>query len=1025
MFRSRIVARGLLAVFTIGMLVVPMVGAERLNGDAYAGTQSEVAQAATAKSRDVVAPFVPGELIISFVGGLASQEIAAFYKQHRLVEKDDLRGGPGGPKDKLVKTPAKITMALIDTLEQDHRVRFAEPNYVVTLGAIPNDTQWSNLWGMNNTGQTGGTADADIDAPEAWDITTGSENVIVGVIDTGVSYNHADLAPNMWANPNEIAGDGLDNDLNGYVDDMHGINVAFETGSSDNGNPLDDNGHGTHVAGTIGARGNNGSGVTGVNWNVRIVACKFIDALGAGNVAKAVKCFRYLNHLKQVQGQNIVVTNNSWGSGEASQALEEAMSGRDQPGMAPILHVCAAGNDAFDNDRGTGYPSNLGLDNIIAVAATDHNDQYAAFSNYGASSVDLAAPGVSIRSTYYYPADSYTTYSGTSMASPHVAGVAALVWAAYPTASALEVKERILAGTDFIGNTGSNVNKPTVTNGRLNAFNALENDDTTPPAAVTTLAVAGETLSSVSLDWTASGDDGISGGASYYDLRYASAPITEATWAGATPVSGEPRAQPAGGIESFMVRGLNPGATYHFALKVRDNAGNESAVSNNAMAATDGGTVGLEDDMEAGAANWTTTGLWHQSAHRANSPTTAWYYGKEETRTYNTGTLNRGTLTSRPINLTGAPEALLTFSHWNQQDPNGNVDRSLVQVSTGAEWVTIHESHGTNNAWEQRSVDLTPYIRGATSISVRFSFSQDIYTTIYEGWYIDDVRVLVNVVEAAPAAPIALRASALNSYELDLVWNDRADNEAGFKIERSADGSSFTQIGATFTNVTRFVDKNLLGGTTYSYRVRAYNTLGDSDYSNVATGTTLPSPAAPSNVTATVMSPIQLVVRWTDNSTNESSFTVEKSQNGVNFQHVATLSPNVTQWTDWSVCCGATYYYRVRAYNQYGYSPYSNIVSVTMPAPPAAPGSLAATALTDLRIQLTWTDNSTNEVSFYIWRSTDGVNFGSAGRVDANVTTFTDVNLRNGTKYYYRVSGHDGGTYGPDSNTATATARRR
>ncbi len=1024
MFKSRIVTAGLVALAVLSGPVAPMMASDS-PADTGISTNADRASTPATKPRDVLAPSVPGELIISFQAGVTARDIAAFYQKHRLLEKEDLgnKRGDAAPKDKLVKASAKITRALLDTLAVDPRVRYAEPNYLVTLDVVPNDPQLGDLWGLNNTGQTGGTADADIDAPEAWDVSTGSDSVIVGVVDTGVSYNHEDLAANMWTNPAEIAGDGIDNDGNGYIDDIHGINVSFETGES--GDPRDDNGHGTHVAGTIGARGNNGVGVTGVNWNVRIVACKFIDALGSGSVARAVRCFKYLNYLKHVQGQNVVVTNNSWGGGEKSQALEEAMAGRDQPGMAPILHVCAAGNDNFDNGRGTGYPSSLGLDNIIAVAATNHDDLYPAFSNYGATAVDLAAPGVSIRSTYHQPANSYASLNGTSMAVPHVAGVAGLVWAAYPVATALDVKQRILAGTDYIANIGSNANKPTLTNGRLNAYNALENDDTTPPAAVSTLQGAGETLSSVTLEWTASGDDGSVGGASYYDLRYAPEAITEANWAAATQTSNEPRAQPSGATERMTVTGLDPGTTYHFALKVSDNRGNESGVSNDASTRTDVGTVGLQDDMESGTASWTATGLWHPSAHRANSPTTAWYYGKEDTWTYNTGTLNKGTMTSRTIDLAGAPEALLTFSEWNQQDPNPYVDSTKVEVSTGAAWTTVFEGHGTDNAWVQRSLDLTPFIQGAASISVRFSFAQEIYSTVYEGWYIDDVRVLVNVPDAAPPAPVNLRASALNSYELDLLWDDRADNEAGFKIERSADGTNFTQIGTTYTNVTRYVDKNLLGSTTFVYRVRAYNAAGDSGYSDDARGTTLPSPFAPSDATATASSGTRIDVRWADRSDNEDYFLVEVSTNGTYFYHIATLNANVTTWTDISVCCGATYYYRVRAYNRYGYSLYSNTAAATMPAPPAAPSNLTATALSNLRITLTWTDNSNNETSFYVWRSTDGVNFGSAVRVDANVTTLTETGLSNNTVYYYRVSGHDGATFGPDSNTASAKARRR
>ncbi|WP_052700164.1 S8 family peptidase [Methylocucumis oryzae] len=273
---------------------------------------------------------------------------------------------------------------------------------------MPNDNLFSELWGMNNTGQTGGTANADINAPEAWDRITGNSSVTVGIIDTGIDYRHADLLNNLWRNLKEFKGvAGVDDDGNGYIDDLYGI----DTYNGDN-DPLDDNSHGTHVAGTIGGVGNNAEGVTGVAWNVKMAACKFLNASGNGDTSGAIECINYFNGLR-AQGENIVATNNSWGGGDFSQLLKDAI---DASATAGILFIAAAGNDTNNNDLNPSYPASYESSNIIAVAATDHTDSLADFSNYGATSVDIAAPGVDILS-------SVLTTSGCPAFSPESAAV--------------------------------------------------------------------------------------------------------------------------------------------------------------------------------------------------------------------------------------------------------------------------------------------------------------------------------------------------------------------------------------------------------------------------------------------------------------------------------------------------------------------------------------------------------------------------------------------------------------------------
>lgn len=330
-------------------------------------------------------------------------------------------------------------------------VLYAQPNYrvhVATHPGPPDDPLFHSLWGLNNTGQTGGTDDADIDALEAWGSSTGTGNTIVAVIDTGVDYTHPDLAANMWTN-DDIPGNGLDDDGNGFIDDVHGYDFV-----NIDGDPMDDYGHGTHVSGTIGAVGDNGIGVTGVTWNVQIMALKFLDASGGGWTSDAILSLNY------AVANGAMISNNSWGGGGFDQALYDAIQAAGNQGH---IFVAAAGNDSSNNDAFPSYPATYNLDNIVSVAATDHNDQLAYFSNYGAATVDLGAPGDSILSTT--PGNTYSTFSGTSMATPHVTGVMALVKGQHPEWTYDQVIQQVLTTVDPI----AALDGLSVTGGRLNA----------------------------------------------------------------------------------------------------------------------------------------------------------------------------------------------------------------------------------------------------------------------------------------------------------------------------------------------------------------------------------------------------------------------------------------------------------------------------------------------------------------------------------------------------------------------------
>jgi len=640
-------------------------------------------------------------------------------------------------------------------LQNTAGVERVEYNYRVSVLQIPNDAFFSQLWGFDNFGQTGGIFNADINAPEAWDITTGSPNTLVAVIDTGVDYTHPDLADNIWTNPGEIPGNGIDDDLNGYVDDIHGYDFAYN-----DGDPFDDFGHGTHVAGTIAAVGNNGIGVTGVNWQAKIMAVKMLDATGGGTTAAAVESVLYATNM------GAKISNNSWGGGGFSQALLDAILAANDSGA---LFVAAAGNASSNNDLFPEFPASYDAPNIISVAATDHNDFMAYFSNYGATTVDLGAPGVSIYSTV--PAIGnpccsnsigYMYLDGTSMASPHVAGAATLLMSYFSTETHLQIKQRLLGSAQPI----ASLSGITVTGGRLDIVSSLEND-TTPPAAVTDLTAPTAGAFSVELTFTATGDDNNVGTASSYDIRYSTSPIDDINFTSAIAVAG-PQPSPAGTLMNAVVSGLNPSTNYYFAVKASDNVGNISAISNIATTTTLAVQTIYSEDFENGLTNWTIAGtdglggpsLWHLSSHRFNSPNNSLYYGNSTSFTYDTGAANSGSATSAPIDLTQSPsDVTLQFYYYLRSENLSPFDTAQVSISNdgGFSWVQLWTS-----AYDSVGTDLVPVTvslagYAGSVIQLQFSFDTlDLVLNNFEGWVVDDINIVSSITTPTNNPPVAI-----------------------------------------------------------------------------------------------------------------------------------------------------------------------------------------------------------------------------------------------------------------------------
>lgn len=355
------------------------------------------------------------------------------------------------------------TIALDPIQKDENRNPYARDlKYVVKddpelLGlAAPNDPMFGDQWALNNLGQSGGTKRADIDALQAWAETQGSDEVVVAVLDSGVDYKHEDLAANMWHRPASLA--PYSDDELGTFNDINGFN-----GTDRIADPMDDNGHGTHCAGIIGAEGDNGIGVAGVNWHVQIMPLKFLGRGGMGTTEDAIEAINYAIDRKKA-GVNLRVISASWGSNSYSKALEDTIKAA---GDAGILFVAAAGNDGSSNDARPHYPSNYDLPNVISVAALDRNDTLASFSNYGTKTVHIAAPGKDILSTWLNR--NYRSSSGTSMATPYVSGIAALVVANEPNITMEKLRERLLSTADKLDSLKGKV----ATGGRICAANAI------------------------------------------------------------------------------------------------------------------------------------------------------------------------------------------------------------------------------------------------------------------------------------------------------------------------------------------------------------------------------------------------------------------------------------------------------------------------------------------------------------------------------------------------------------------------
>ncbi len=752
---------------------------------------------------------------------------------------------PGSPDVYLVNFTANDTeslpraKSLIESASDS--VEYAEPDYIYYPLLTPDDPKFTDgtLWGMNK-----------IDGPAAWDIGTGSHDIVIGVIDTGVDYDHEDLKDNMWTNPGEIAGNGIDDDANGYVDDIYGIDAI-----NNDSDPMDDHGHGTHCSGTIGGVGNNAKGVVGVSWKVRVMALKFLGTNG-GSTSGAIACVNYATKM----GAHL--TSNSWGGGAFSQTLRDAITANGK------LFAAAAGNDTNDNDASPSYPASYDCENILAVAATDSNDALASFSNYGATSVDIAAPGVDIYSAK--PGGGYQTMSGTSMATPHVGGAGALVLSLLPTMTTANLKSALMDGADPV----PGLNGKCVTGARLNiaetlgsltmkvvspngsevfkkgdgrtiAWNSVLISDKVKielmKNGISVAVIAEETENDGSYDWTVA--DSLENGSDYKvqisvlgkafsdqsdadfaisDVVFKMTMLVSPAGSGTTSPSGEKDVLPATPCaisavpnKGFYFKGWSAAPTASIANPLSENT--EATLSaNSSISANFGEYAGLfKQDFETGEnppSGWTIVNgqsspgdlpaHWGTSSSYNNTPggtySGACPWGKKLDERLN----------SPSVDLSGVEKPQLSFwwssSYYWHVSPNDNGDL-FVEVSTdnGATWEKIwtfgNIGEWSNFVWYNTKLDLSKYV-GNDNVKISFHIVANDNADIA----VDDIELIV-----VPLPPVPQLLSPVGGESLytgtayQIAW--KMPGKDKIKIELLKSGAPDALIAEQAENTGAFL----------------------------------------------------------------------------------------------------------------------------------------------------------------------------------------------------------------------------
>ena len=601
-------------LLTILLLLVALLPVGQRAEHQSQGPQRRSLEAPREKTKKDRLDAVPGEILVRFRPGSKGRQLGRQVVTERTGRQIPVSVESAGAASEILEglrvarvNPDETSRAIV-ALRARPDVVYAEPNFIRRALVTPNDPRYPEMWGLNNVGQAvtpggnSGSPGNDIRAEQGWNITTGSRNVVVGIIDTGIDINHVDLHDNIWTNPGEVPGNGIDDDGNGFVDDIHGWDFAHNDASvfdyteptyppsDDYAGDFDD--HGTHVAGTIGAMGNNALGVTGVNWQVSLLPLKFLTDDGAGSTLDVLNAYAYAKKMRQLwessggtKGANIRVLNNSYGGVSFSQSEFDAIRDLSDAG---ILFVVAAGNENVTNDLYPLYPTNYTVPNVISVAASGGNGVKASFSNFGEGTVNMTAPGEYILSTT--PKNTYTFFQGTSMAAPHVSGVAALVCALSPNITMQRLRS-IVMYSGYAAPWQFNNVLPISTGRAIDAGRALQavnTSDVTAPGPINNLsAQISDTFPNYSLQWQATGDDGNTGRITAYEVRFSEVSLNDTNFDLATRLPG-PVPHDPGIFESVTVRVPWRHPSGFIGVRAVDDAGNKGPISQVPVSVTAG-----------------------------------------------------------------------------------------------------------------------------------------------------------------------------------------------------------------------------------------------------------------------------------------------------------------------------------------------------------------------------------------------------------------------------------------------------